>query len=203
VFTGKDNVELIVMDLSETYRSIARKYFPMATIIADRFHVIRLVNQHFLKAWQDIDPVGRRHRGLISLMRRHHWRLSTEQQQTLNRYLQPYPALHMLYHAKQRLNRLLLLKNQRRREARKHLHQLKHLLDDLRGTPLRTLSKTLTSWLEPIVAMWRFNKSNGPTEGFHNKMEMMNRRAYGFRNFENYRMRVMTHCGWDGIINRV
>jgi hypothetical protein len=27
---------------------------------------------------------------------------------------------------------------------------------------------------------------NGPTEGFHTKMEMMSRRAYGFRNFENY-----------------
>ena len=51
--------------------------------------------------------------------------------------------------------------------------------------------------------MWRSNKSNGPTEGFHTKMEMMSRRAYGFKNFENYRMRVMTHCGWDGIINRV
>jgi hypothetical protein len=34
-------------------------------------------------------------------------------------------------------------------------------------------------------------------------MEMMPRRAYGFRNFENYRLRVLTHCGWDGIINRV
>jgi transposase len=65
------------------------------------------------------------------------------------------------------------------------------------------LAKTFTSWLEPIVMMWRFSKSNGPTEGFHNKMEMMTRRAYGFRNFENYRLRVMTHCGWDGIINRV
>ncbi len=56
--------------------------------------------------------------------------------------------------------------------------------------------------------MWRFSKSNGPTEGFHTKMEMMTRRAYGFRNFENYRLRVLTHCGWavrrsDGIINRV
>jgi transposase len=44
---------------------------------------------------------------------------------------------------------------------------------------------------------------NGVTEGFHTKMEMMTRRAYGFRNFENYRLRVLTHCGWDGIINRV
>ena len=56
---------------------------------------------------------------------------------------------------------------------------------------------------QPIVAMWRFSKSNGITEGFHNKMEMISRRAYGFRNFENYRLRVLTHCGWDGIINRV
>lgn len=70
-------------------------------------------------------------------------------------------------------------------------------------SPLRALAKTLTSWMEPIVAMWRFSKSNGITEGFHNKMEMISRRAYGFRNFENYRLRVLTHCGWDGIINRV
>jgi len=51
--------------------------------------------------------------------------------------------------------------------------------------------------------VWRFSKSNGITEGFHTKMEMLSRRAYGFRNFENYRLRVLAHCGWDGIINRV
>jgi len=160
---GKDNVKLVVMDLSETYRNIARQYFPGATIVADRFHVIRLVNQHFLNAWKDVHPEGRRNRGLLSLMRRHAWRLKPEQRENLQRYLS----------------------------------------DQLRQSPLRRLAKTLTSWLEPIVMMWRFSKSNGPTEGFHNKMEMMSRRAYGFRNFENYRLRVLTHCGWDGIINRV
>lgn len=67
---GKDNVRLIVMDLSETYRNIARQYFPRARIVADRFHVIRLVNQHFLKALQDVHPEGRKNRGLLSLMRR-------------------------------------------------------------------------------------------------------------------------------------
>ena len=83
------------------------------------------------------------------------------------------------------------------------LPQLLELVDQLQASPLRALAKTLQSWLEPIVGMWRFTKNNGITEGFHTKMEIVSRRAYGFRNFENYRLRVLTHCGWDGIINRV
>ena len=55
------------------------------------------------------------------------------------------------------------------------------LIKQLHQSPLHALAKTLESWLEPIVAMWRFSKSNGITEGFHNKMEMLSRRAYGFR----------------------
>jgi len=39
-------------------------------------------------------------------------------------------------------------------------------------------------------------------EGVH-RMETLSRRAYGFRNFENYRMRVLAQCGWNGVINRV
>jgi len=31
--------------------------------------------------------------------------------------------------------------------------------------------------------------------GFHTKMEMISRRAFGFRNFENYRLRVKVLCG--------
>ncbi|HEY9572071.1 MAG TPA: transposase [Pusillimonas sp.] len=66
---GKENVRVIVMDLSETYRAIARKYFPNAMIVADRFHVVRMVNQHFLKLRQQYDPEGRKNRGLRSLER--------------------------------------------------------------------------------------------------------------------------------------
>ncbi len=42
--------------------------------------------------------------------------------------------------------------------------------------------------------MWRFTKSNGITEGFHRKMKLIQRRAYGFRNFENSRTRVRVLC---------
>ena len=46
-----------------------------------------------------------------------------------------------------------------------------------------------------IAAMWRFRKSNSITEGFHRKMKLIQRRAYGFRNFNNYRLRVIAQCG--------
>lgn len=200
---GRDKVRVVVMDLSETYRSIARRYFPSAIIVADRFHVVRLINQHFLKVWQQYRPEGRKNRGLLSLMRRHQWRLSDEQHANLMGYLAEYPALQALYVAKQKLMRFMLLKTLKARRARAKLPPYLELLEQLKNSPLRALAKTLTSWMEPIIAMWRFSKSNGITEGFHNKMEMMTRRAYGFRNFENYRLRVLAHCGWDGIINRV
>jgi transposase len=200
---GRSNVQVVVMDLSETYRSIARRYFPNATIVADRFHVVRLINQHFLKVWQQHHPEGRKNRGLLSLMRRHQWHLSDEQHANLMTYLADYPVLQALYVAKQNLVRFMLLKTVTAKRMRAKLPGYLELLEQLRDSPLRALAKTLTSWMEPIIAMWRFSKTNGITEGFHNKMEMISRRAFGFRNFENYRLRVLTHCGWDGIINRV
>jgi transposase len=200
---ARDQVQIVVMDLSETYRSIARRYFPNATIVADRFHVVRLINQHFLKLWQQHHQEGRSNRALLSLMRRHKWNLSNEQHAKLMDYLSEFPVLKELYLAKQKLMRFILLKTLKARRMRAKLRQYLQLLEQLKDSPLRALAKTLTNWMEPIVAMWRFSKSNGITEGFHNKMEMISRRAYGFRNFENYRLRVLAHCGWDGIVNRV
>ena len=197
---GRENVRVIVMDLSETYRRIAQQYFPNAMIVADRFHVIRLVNQHFLKLWQQYDPEGRKSRGLLSLMRRHHWRLSAVQKERLHQYLAQSPVLNALYFAKQQLNGFLTLRMTHRERASKMLPKF---IRQFEQSPARALAATLLSWLEPIVRMWRFSKSNGITEGFHTKMEMLSRRAYGFRNFENYRLRVLAQCGWNGVINRV
>lgn len=136
------------MDLSETYRSIARRYFPNAMIVAGRFHVVRLINQHFLKVWQQHHPEGRKNRGLLSLMRRHAWHLNDQQQANLMTYLADYPVLQVLYTAKQELVRFMLLKTVTARRARKKLPAYLALLEQLRESPLRALAKTLTHWME-------------------------------------------------------
>jgi len=198
----RDKVKVVVMDLSETYRTIVRKYFPNALIVADRFHVIRLLNQHFMDLWKQLDPEGRKNRGLISLMRRHEWKLELEQKENLLKYFEKFPPLKVVYEFKQGLAELLLKKQQSKQSVKSLIPQLIWHLNECLQSPwiaLQTFGKTLQSWLEPIARMWRFTKTNGITEGLHNKMEMISRRAFGFRNFKNYRLRVIALCGWNGV----
>ncbi len=61
--------------------------------------------------------------------------------------------------------------------------------------PMQILAKTLQNWRCEIAATWRFTKNNGLTEGLHRKMKLIQRRAHGFRNFQNYGLRVIAPRG--------
>jgi transposase len=101
---GKERVRIVCMDLASIYRALVPKYFPQARIVADRFHVIRLINHHFLACWRDMDdPVCAKHRGLLSLMRRHCHNLKAEQRTRPASYLETFPAMREIYRFKQRL----------------------------------------------------------------------------------------------------
>lgn len=202
---GKDRVQVVVMDLSSTYRSIVKKHFPKAKIVADRFHVVRLIGHQFLKAWKQFDPVGRGNRGLLSLMRRHEDKLSAEQKVKLEKYFEKFPVLKILWKFKHELHNLMREKRLSKESVWIKIHQFLPMIDQLKQSPidsLRTLGETMYNWRDEIGRMWRFSKTNSITEGLHNKMEMISRRAFGFRNFNNYRLRVLALCGWNGIINR-
>ncbi len=194
---GRDRVRVVCIDLSSTYRSLVRKYFPNALIVADRFHVIRLVLHHFHACWRNLDPQGSHDRGLVSLMRRHASRLSAEQQLRLAAYLEEHPAFQPIHHFRQELWQLLLHKRCNQRQCLALATQLLHAIEELCNAilpPLTTLGQTLADWQQEIARMWRFSRNNGITEGFHTKMEMISRQAFGFRNFQNYRMRVKVLC---------
>ncbi len=194
---GKSSVRVVCIDLAANYRALVRKHFPNALIVADRFHVIRLVNHHFLNCWRDLDAVGSKNRGLLSLMRRHRHNLRPEQLEKLRDYLAGYPAMEVIYRFKQRLCYLLLKKHRTRKQCQAMIPRLLRAIYELQQVGLAQLvqlGQTLQSWSQEIVAMWRFTRNNAITEGFHTKMEVLQRQAYGFRNFQNYRMRVKVLC---------
>lgn len=197
---GKEKVQTINMDLSTTYRSIARKHFKNALIVADRFHVIRLVNHHFMSTWKRLDEDSKYNRGVLSLMRTHNWNLDDDRRIKLKKYLSDKPALKVLYEFKQELCKILILKSLNAREFRKVLPKFLDFISKLRESGfehMRKLGNTMDEWKEEIARMLRFTKNNSITEGFHTKMEMISRRAFGFRNFNNYRLRVRVHCGYE------
>jgi transposase len=194
---GKTEVRVVCMDLASVYRALVRRHFPNARIVADRFHVIRIINQHFLACWKQIDALGSRNRGLLSLMRRHRHNLRAEQQVRLEAYLAQHPVLELIYRFKQRLCYLLLKKHRTRKQCAQLVPRFLRAVYQLRQARLPQLVQlgdTLHAWREEIATMWRFSRNNAITEGFHNKMELISRQAYGFRNFQNYRMRVKVLC---------
>ena len=56
--------------------------------------------------------------------------------------------------------------------------------------PLQRLAGTLTRWFEPIAHYIRHRYSNGMTEGFNNKIKLIQRMAYGLRNEHNRRRSI-------------
>ncbi|PXA02799.1 hypothetical protein DDZ13_15275, partial [Coraliomargarita sinensis] len=53
---GREKVRMVCIDLSSPYRSLVRKWFPNAKIVADRFHAIRLVYIHCMEMMRAIAP---------------------------------------------------------------------------------------------------------------------------------------------------
>jgi transposase len=195
---GRDRVRVVCIDLSSSYRSMIRRWFPRALIVADRFHAVRVVGLHLMRLARQLVPELGWNRSWLGLLRRRFDRLDPEQKERLRSLLARHPALAPIYDMKERLCQLLCLKTQNPSNCRVHIRRLLALIDTLRESGLEaalTLAKTLSDWTEEIVRMWRFTRNNGITEGFHRKMKLIQRRACGFRSFQNYRLRVIAQCG--------
>jgi len=190
---GKERVKVVCMDLSSSYRQLVQSYFPQAKIVADRFHVIRLMLHQCMQTYQEVDPKIRYQRGLLSVLRTNPDNLSAKRLHRRDEYLKQHPAIEAIYEFKRRLYVLLMKKTVQARRCRRLIPIFLKMIENLKQSGfkrLRTLGKTLYEWREEVVRMWRFTKNNGITEG----LKLIQRRAYGFRNFENYRLRVRVLC---------
>jgi len=195
---GRERVRIVCIDLSASYRALVRRWFPRAQIVADRFHAIRVVSLHLLRLARHLVPALGWNRGWLGLLRRRADRLEPDQQRRLEALFAQHPALQGVYEMKERLTALLRLKDQSKAACRSHISTLFGQIDCLRQSGLEaalTLAKSLSDWSEEIARMWRSSRNNGVTEGFHRKMKLIQRRAYGFRSFHNYRLRVIAQCG--------
>ena len=100
------------------------------------------------------------------------------------------------------LNEVYLLKEAMHRFYRirgkcKTRRALLHLLDRMGGSKIdkvRELRKVILNWREEILNYFDGGYSNGRVEGFNRKAKLIQRKAYGIKSFNNYRLRVLNEC---------
>lgn len=191
---GFKNVKVVTIDLSETYRSFVKRTFPKANIVVDRFHLQRLigraVNKLRLRIRGDIrkDPV--RHLTLRNASSLKHF-----EKRVLKKFLN-IPVnidLKLAYEIKESIRNFYNVKGFKR--ARKILIKVTQKCDESKVPLLTSFRKTLLKWFNEILNYHRFNRvSNGRVEGFNRKAKLIQRRAYGYKNFSNYRIAFLHAC---------
>lgn len=189
-------VKFFVCDMWQPYVDIAKAFFPNASVIIDKYHFIRQMT------WA-IEKVRKRLQSTMPVTLRKYYKRSRSL--ILTRY-------RKLKDEKKKECDLMLLYNDDLRAA----HRLKEWFYDIcqnrkyseqrvgywewvkaaekSGIPeFEICAKTYRNWSEGILNAFKYNYTNGPTEGFNNKIKVLKRLSYGIRNFKRFRTRII-HC---------
>jgi len=193
----REKIRLAVMDMWKPFRNATEACAPQAAILYDKFHVLR----HLGEA---LDRVRKSEYGRLSGKDR---RFIKGQKYTLlshrdNLSLQGRQALKTLLRANKRLNTAYLLKEsfaqlwdyEREGWARRFFENWKAALKWQRLRPFEKFAEMIERHWEGIAAYCKpENKVPlGFVEGLNNKIRVLQRRAYGFRDEEYLRLKILT-----------
>jgi transposase len=191
---GLERVEVVTMDLSETFRGTIKEVMPQARIVADRFHILRCIDDRMKEEVRLLsDDIRKRDKFKIRNLFRKNWRLSKVSRISLENWLLAYRALAQLYKAKHEMFSAF----NRRKPLQIRFDTFKRLMDTMAKSSharVRSLRATFFKWKSEIAAAIELKWSNGRTEGFNCKAKLIKRRAYGFRNWENFRLKFWYSC---------
>ncbi len=191
-------VEVVVLDMSKTYAAAIQEVFGDQVQVIDRFHVVQ-------QAVDALDSVLRSVKNQLNQDEakelkklRKRWLKSADQldvDELIARYdwRRRFPELRETLDWVQDLRKWF--NRQYEKPAREALLKLIERATQSAQESLARIAGTLTRWFEPIVRFIRHRHTNGITEGFNNKIKLIQRMAYGLRNEHNRRKRILAWCG--------
>lgn len=188
---GHDRVQTVTMDLSTIYRSVVKKQFPNAAIVADRFHVHRILTKLVNKLRKKITGDQRKN-PIRRLLLRNQQNLKKSEIYALNFFLNyaDHSDLKEVYEYKESLNRFYRIKGYKR--ARKAFIRLLNRMGQSKIQKVLNIRTLFLDWQQEILEYFRKNGiSNGRVEGFNRKAKLLQRKAYGYSSFKNYRLRLL------------
>lgn len=191
-------VREVAMDLWEPYAQAVEACLPHAQIVADRFHVMKLLNEQVTTARRLIqrdapDPVRSVLKGGRWLLVRNETDLSEEQKERLHAMFVVAPSLGTLHALKERF-RAIFEAPLSRELANWRLHGWIAAVQRSGLCALATFVGTLRRRLSHILNYFPTRLSSGRVEGLNAKIKLIKRCAYGFRNFAHFALRVQVEC---------
>jgi transposase len=188
---GRENVRLVVMDLSNGYKSFVKEFFPNARIVADKFHTLRLLTPALLRTRKEIEGHRQdlRTRKLLLCSRE---KLDYFVRSDIDRYLRQHPKLEELYRTKERLHTLFRTKGYER--AKIAFFKFTDFIKNSKLEEVQRLRKTLLCWRYEILNYFKTRLTNALTEAFNGIAKRVQLMAYGFKNFKKYRLRCLSAC---------
>ena len=192
----RKRVKYVVTDLWKTYKDLANTYFPNAKVVADKFHFVRYSTEaldSIRKQVQDKLPRAERKYFKHSrklLLSRYDKLKDEKQKEELNYILINYSEnLRIAYREKEEMLKIIQMTD--KVKAIESLNNwVKRNLEC--GIPaLQNCAKTYFNWITEIRNALKVPYSNGPIEGFNNKIKTLKRVAFGFRNFTHFKARIL------------
>lgn len=193
-FPNRDEVKYAVMDMNRGFRDVARTFLPNAKIIIDRFHVVRFCTEAMENVRRSVQkqlPAHQRRYFKRSrrLLLKHRNALAGEDRAAVDvmlrfsdRLMQAYALKEAFYH---------FMDAPDRATASRRLESWLDACDRLMLTEFKACRRMLVNWKPYILNAFDFHLSNGFTEGCNNAIKTLKRVAFGFRNFNSFRARIL------------
>lgn len=188
---GRENVKVVVIDMSSSYKSFARKMFPNAKLVADKFHVMRLITPQIMKAGKEIHG----HRQELKTRRkllRSRVKLDYFVRSEIDQYLKNHKKLDELYRWKEKIYEFYRIKGYGR--AVTAFNKLIEAMSKSGLEEIQKLLRTFKRWRHEIVRYFADGYTNAFTERMNGTGKLVQRRAFGYKSFRNYRLRVLSAC---------
>ena len=190
----RNRVKFFVSDMWKPYVELSETYLKQATRLVDKYHYVRQVIWAFERVRKKIQKkYGKENRLLfkhskrVLTMRRN--KLKPEQLEKVEYLLYFNDDLRSAYHLKEMFYEILDCDD--KKQAKELLSKWILIAQSSRLKDYQDCATTLQNWSKSIFNTFDYPYTNGFTEGCNNKIKVLKRNAYGYRNFNRFRKRIL------------
>jgi transposase len=194
---SKAKIKAVAMDMSPAYIHAAISYLPQAKIVFDHFHVVKLLNDKLSQLrrqlFHELNDVLQKQviKGTRWLLVKNPENLDPgkDEARRLQEALELNEPLAIAYYMKEELRQLWDQPD--KATAKAFLLNWAARAKASGINVLMRFANTLTSHQTGILNYYDYPISTGPLEGTNNKIKTLHKQAYGFRDMEFFKLKIM------------